>query len=186
MNIEEGMILYHGSYTIVDNPDLQKCEKGRDFGKGFYLTGSRLQATKFVKPSIYKAIVSGVILPDTNVGYVSRFKVKSISDLNTYVFKSTDKEWLNCIVGHRKRNSIPNEVKKWQSYDVISGKIADDSTNIVLTAYMEGIYGQINSEEAISTAIKFLEPENLKEQYCFRSEKALFTLEYLDYGRVMI
>ena len=33
MIIEAGKRLYHGSYVIVDKPDLAKCEVGKDFGK---------------------------------------------------------------------------------------------------------------------------------------------------------
>ena len=39
--LEKGMILYHGSYCIVENPDLQKCAMYKDFGRGFYLTTSK-------------------------------------------------------------------------------------------------------------------------------------------------
>ena len=35
------LLLYHGSYCIVENPDLQKCAFYKDFGQGFYLTTGR-------------------------------------------------------------------------------------------------------------------------------------------------
>ena len=38
MKLKDGMILYHGSYTPVQNIDLTKCAAGKDFGKGFYVT----------------------------------------------------------------------------------------------------------------------------------------------------
>ena len=44
-NLEDGMILYHGSYCVVKNPDLEKCAMYKDFGRGFYLTTSKEQAT---------------------------------------------------------------------------------------------------------------------------------------------
>ena len=37
-NLENGMVLYHGSYCVVENPDLEKCAAFKDFGRGFYLT----------------------------------------------------------------------------------------------------------------------------------------------------
>ena len=55
MIIEAGKKLYHGSYTIVDKPDLSKCEAGKDFGQGFYLPTDIEQARRFVKSSIGKA-----------------------------------------------------------------------------------------------------------------------------------
>ncbi len=38
MILEDGIKLYHGSYTVVDKPELSKCMPGKDFGLGFYLT----------------------------------------------------------------------------------------------------------------------------------------------------
>ena len=38
MNLKDGMLLYHGSYTPVERIDLGMCSDAKDFGKGFYLT----------------------------------------------------------------------------------------------------------------------------------------------------
>lgn len=35
------MILYHGSNTVVNNIDINKCKPHKDFGRGFYLTSIR-------------------------------------------------------------------------------------------------------------------------------------------------
>ena len=32
------MILYHGSYVVVDKPDLEHSRLNVDFGKSFYVT----------------------------------------------------------------------------------------------------------------------------------------------------
>ena len=32
------MRVYHGSYTQIEEIDLAKCEIGKDFGQGFYVT----------------------------------------------------------------------------------------------------------------------------------------------------
>ena len=40
------MILYHGTYLNFDRIDLSKSNKGKDFGKGFYLSDSYDQALK--------------------------------------------------------------------------------------------------------------------------------------------
>jgi len=32
------MKVYHGSYTAIDEIDLNRCEVGKDFGQGFYVT----------------------------------------------------------------------------------------------------------------------------------------------------
>ena len=38
------MILYHGSNQIIEQIDLSKGRKGKDFGQGFYLSDSFEQA----------------------------------------------------------------------------------------------------------------------------------------------
>jgi hypothetical protein len=38
------MKVYHGSYTVIDEIDLEKCQSGEDFGRGFYVTKIRSQA----------------------------------------------------------------------------------------------------------------------------------------------
>lgn len=48
---KDGLILYHGSYCEVKEPDLTKCSKRKDFGQGFYLTSSKEQAESFLKIS---------------------------------------------------------------------------------------------------------------------------------------
>ena len=40
IELKDGMLLYHGSYTGISRIDLDKCTRGLDFGKGFYLTSS--------------------------------------------------------------------------------------------------------------------------------------------------
>ena len=41
------MLLYHGSNLVVDEPRLVKQSRGLDFGAGFYLTTSEVQAARF-------------------------------------------------------------------------------------------------------------------------------------------
>ena len=43
------MILYHGSYTEIANPDVVHSRKNVDFGPGFYTTTLREQAEKWCK-----------------------------------------------------------------------------------------------------------------------------------------
>lgn len=179
MTVDKDLVLYHGSYTAVERPDLNECRKGKDFGRGFYLTSSKKQAERFTRTSIKKALLNGLIPKNTKKGFVSSFKIESAFGLNIYTFDNADEEWLHCVVGHRKYGSFPDEISKWEKYDLIIGKIANDNTNLVITAYMDGVYGEVGSDKADRLAISFLEPENLKNQYCFRTEQAIQRLQYL-------
>ena len=44
IGLEDGMLLYHGSYVSIPDIDLNRCMGGLDFGRGFYLTSSYEQA----------------------------------------------------------------------------------------------------------------------------------------------
>ena len=40
IGLEDGMLLYHGSYVSIPDIDLNRCMGGFDFGRGFYLTSA--------------------------------------------------------------------------------------------------------------------------------------------------
>ena len=139
IRLENGMTLYHGSYCEVKDPDLMKCAKDKDFGKGFYLTSSKEQAVSFLKTSIVKASSAGIIPENQDFGYVSVFAVKNTEDLAIKIFETADKEWLHCIAAHRKASIFKDVKQQFSDYDVIGGKIADDMTNITLVTYINGV-----------------------------------------------
>ena len=60
--LEDGIVLYHGSYCVVENPVLEKCAMYKDFGQGFYLTTSKEQAKSFAKISAIstKSTLAGI------------------------------------------------------------------------------------------------------------------------------
>lgn len=184
--LETGLVLYHGSYCAVENPDLKKCAKYKDFGQGFYLTSSKEQAKSFAKISAAKAKNDGKEPQDEKFAYVSFFKVTDVSDLKTFSFESTDEKWLHCIVAHRKNDVFAEIRNQMKIYDVISGKIANDNTNATILAYMGNVYGKMGTENAWKICISLLLPERLKDQFCFRTEKAVSKLEFLKAEKVAL
>lgn len=185
-NLEDGMILYHGSYCVVKNPDLEKCAMYKDFGRGFYLTTSKEQAKSFAKISATKAKSKGLIPQSEKYANISFYKVSGAAKLNSFIFETADTDWLHCIVAHRKENIFTDIKKTMKFYDVISGKIANDDTNATIIAYMGNLYGQMGSEQADKMCISLLLPERLQDQFCFRTENAISSLEYLKSERVSL
>ena len=61
IGLEDGMLLYHGSYVSISNIDLSRCMGGLDFGRGFYLTSSYEQAYNYVQLSVRKAKHIGAV-----------------------------------------------------------------------------------------------------------------------------
>lgn len=43
------LTLYHGSNVVIDNIDLSRSRRGKDFGCGFYLNPNKEQAWEMAK-----------------------------------------------------------------------------------------------------------------------------------------
>lgn len=61
IELEDGMLLYHGGYVSIPNIDLIRCINGLDFGHGLYLTSSYEQACNYVELSVRKAKHIGAV-----------------------------------------------------------------------------------------------------------------------------
>ena len=172
-----GQHVYHGSYMVVDKPDLKKCRSGKDFGKGFYLTTDKEQAIRFAK---IVAKRNG-----TESGFISEFVISSLDGLGTFEFESTDREWLDCIIGNRV-SEYKEFAGPWLKYDVICGKIADDDTSQTINAYMAGAYGEIGSDSAVNFAVAMFKPEKLKNQICLKTTKAIKRISFVSSQEVPV
>ena len=177
--------LYHGSFCEVQEPDLSKCARYKDFGQGFYLTSSREQARSFARISTGKAV--GIKrIPPQPYGVISAFTFCDPGDLRVRDYPAADVEWLHCVVGYRRNRYFPDEMRQLLDYDVVSGKIANDNTNATITAYRDGLYGEIGSETADRICISLLLPERLQDQFCFRTDKALKALTFEGSERIWL
>lgn len=187
--MKDGMLLYHGSYTAIDKIDFNMCLKGKDFGNGFYLTSSLSQAISFIKTSILKAQRLGNISSTQNYGYVSSFRYHE-GGLKVFEFKKADREWLWFVAQNRRpylAKSLAGRVNPEAFHaDVIIGKVANDKTNPTITAYLNGLYGDILSERAVNFAIEELLPNQLEDQFCFLTDKAVSCLEFCEAKKYVV
>ena len=186
LTANEDIILYHGSWCEVSAPDLSKCAPHKDFGQGFYLTTSQEQAERFSIISLRKALANGITGEEQKYGVVSVFHctAEEQKDLSVCEFATADALWLECVVAHRKGNGFAQVIEQYGGFDVIGGKIANDATNAIITAYMAGIYGAVGSARASELCISLLLPERLTDQYCFRTQKALTALHFTESYKV--
>lgn len=178
IELKKGMVLYHGSYVEVQKPNLDKCALYKDFGKGFYLTTSEAQAINFAKLSTAKAKANKIVPETQNYGVVSSFIVADLSGFLVKIYDSANAEWLHCVVGHRKKHTFDKYVEALVKYDVIAGKIANDSTNTTINAYMTSTFGEVGSSRADDICIELLLPNRLQDQFCFRSYEVINCLEF--------
>lgn len=101
----------------------------------------------------------------------------SQDDIPWYNFETTDKNWL-WFVSMNRRSQLAGKFRKvidteLLKAEIIVGKIANDTTNPTIMTYLNGLFGNIESEEAVNFAIGRLLPNRLKNQYCFLSERAV-------------
>lgn len=152
------IILYHGSNQSVENPKILESKRALDFGAGFYLTSSQTQAEKWAKAVTLRR---GIGTPTLNIFEFS----ENINDLKVLKFEKANGDWLDFVVKNRKKMPLT------ESYDLIIGPVANDSTLPVINDYMDGRY---TKEEAINHLL----PQNLKDQFAFLTEKALKVLKF--------
>jgi len=121
------MKVYHGSYTEVSVIDLSKCEIGRDFGRGFYVTKLREQA-------VYWAQRKGRINKTDGVVTEYTFFENAFEhfDLKVLRFDGYNEEWLDFVVKNRHPDAPLHE------YDIVEGPIANDDIAQRIFAYLAG------------------------------------------------
>lgn len=151
------MILYHGSNVAVREPHLLKIQRDLDFGKGFYTTSDLEQAMSWAKRSTRirgegKACVSVYQVDDD-----------ALAALNIRRFLVPDRDWLDYVAANR-RGTAPQD-----HADLIIGPVANDQTFPTIVLYLDGYL-------TADAAIQQLLPQKLKDQFTFKTEKALALL----------
>ena len=153
------MILYHGSDVEIKNPKIIQVEKGRDFGCAFYLTPIKEQAERMAKRKQRMNRSNSAIVS------VFEFDEKTIGNLKYKLFSNPDLEWLDMIIKCRTNPSFKH------GYDIVEGKIADDSVGETILFVIDGI---IKKEDAVER-LKF---QKINSQVAFCSEESLKLIKF--------
>ena len=153
------MILYHGSNVEVIKPIIIKSEKGRDFGFAFYVTPIKEQAERLARRK--KRITK------SDKAVVSVFEWNEDKDSFKYKrFDNPDLEWLELIIRCR------TDYKFKHGFDIVEGKIADDSVGETVLFVIDGV---MRKEDALER-LKF---QKINSQIAFCSERSLCSLTFL-------
>lgn len=158
------MILYHGSNVEIHEIDLNKSARGKDFGKGFYLSENEKQAEEM-------AIFKSLQLNSTPIVNQFEFDEHSLSNnsLKVKIFKDYSLEWAEFIFKNRNnRTDIPIH-----DFDIVYGPIADDKVGVQIRNLMEE---NINIETFLER-LKYI--KRITFQYFFGTEKAIKLLKRL-------
>lgn len=125
------MILYHGSNIEISQIDIDKGRKGKDFGKGFYLSADIEQARKMASLTTFRQgkgnpIVSEFMFDESVLNGNSDIKIKQ--------FDGYTIEWAEFILLNRNNNTN----NQAHNYDIVIGPIADDTVGLQLRRFIQG------------------------------------------------
>ena len=158
------MILYHGSYTSIETPQIITQEKGRDFGFGFYTTSIKEQAERWaIRTARLRSRQTDK--EESAIVNVYNFDEKFAEKLKTKVFPEADMEWLEMVIKCR------SDLNFKHGYDIVTGKIANDNVGETVEYVLAGI---MRKEDAVER-LRF---EKINDQICFCSEESLKALVY--------
>lgn len=155
------MTLYHGSSIAVRKPEVQPLVRALDFGRAFYMTSDFGQASRWAKTTVLRrgdgiATVSSYAIGNT-----------ALAGLRVLAFDSPSIEWLRFVSRNR------NEQIDDSDWDVVVGPVANDNTMPVLNLFFKGAYTE---EETLRRLL----PQRLKDQYAFKTERALACLSFTE------
>lgn len=153
------LLLYHGSNVRVDAPRLIPSKRLLDFGAGFYLTSDLGQARKWATRTTNNR--------GSGSPQVSVFRVDGVAlaALDVLTFSGPDARWLRYVAANR--TGRPTE----GSPDVVFGPVANDQAIRTVNNYLKGYFPE-------EVAIQLLLPQKLKDQYAFKTDRALALLRF--------
>ena len=147
------MIVYHGSTELVKSPDVLHSLRPLDFGRGFYVTTNKEQATNWERR---KACLFSNGEPCVNV-YEMR---EDYGDLNVKTFAPDLSEWIDFVCRCRDNSS------DYLAHDVIVGKVADDKVFRVVDLYHAGVWDKERALREIKAYPEY-------DQIAFITQKAI-------------
>ncbi len=159
------MTLYHGSNTIFDAVLLEKCRPYKDFGKGFYLTPDKEQASRMA--SRVARMFGGEA-----VVHVFDFDERRIGDLNVRRFDEPNESWAKFVMNNRDcrfKDVSSSENNHDCKYDLVIGPVANDDLAMLFRQFASGLI----TTEILVREMRF---KHLTSQYSFHTTCALALL----------
>ena len=148
---DQETILYHGSQTIVELPEIRPSRFYKDFHLGFYCTLLFKQAKRWA-------------IRFSGQGKISEYLYRPDSSLQILKFPEMTEEWLDFVVSCR--TGVPH------FYDIVEGPMADDTIFNYVQNFVDGKI----SRSAFWELVKFKHPTH---QICFHTPLSLTKLQFL-------
>lgn len=170
------IILYHGTTADFSVVDLRHCKDKKDFGKGFYTTTDINQAVNLARRMQKIEYYNGNAYAKA---YIYSFKIdkETLKRYKIHNFQTASISWIDYILKNRY-----SEYRNEDDYDLVIGKVADVVAKKVMNEFTAK-YGVKATKEQKLQLIKALRPDNLTDQYCFKSNRILQILNSVEIKR---
>lgn len=149
------MIVYHGGICEIRHPDTLHSNSSVDFGPAFYLTSYKAQAEKWARRRSLRLRKPPCVNEYELLEDWSRFRVLK--------FDGPDEPWFDFVCSCRMDDT------KWQEYDIIMGRVANDDVYLTISKYLDGEL----SKEAALADLRYAKPN---DQIAINSQLALDSL----------
>lgn len=160
------MKLYHGSNVRIEEIDLKRGRRGKDFGQGFYLSADYNQALMMAERTVDREESGEATLTAYQFDDSILFKP---SDMKVKVFDGYSVEWAKFIMMNRQNKTH----EQAHDYDIVYGPIADDKVGLQISRYQ---LRYIPMEELIRQ-LSFIRPTF---QFFFGTERAIRLLQKIE------
>lgn len=158
--------LYHGSNVAIEQIDLSRSKRGKDFGQGFYLNANPDQAMEMAARTT-RFLNEGI--PTLSCFEFDEDEATK-NGLNIKIFPDYSEEWAEFVVMNRKNNSdVPAH-----TYDIVIGPIANDTVGVQIRRYIMGYMSASASVEEL----RFRGDHAV--QYFFGTSKAVELLKRIE------
>ena len=158
------MLVYHGSYLEIKNPDINFGRYNLDFGKGFYATILQSQAEKWARRRAKK---------EKGNPFVNIYEF-DIVDLNILSFDGYTEEWLEFVVKNRYGSLKSNP------YDAIYGNIANDDVATIVNDYIRLLSMERITNDDKQFYLRQLQYSKPNNQYCIATQKGIEKLKFIE------
>jgi hypothetical protein len=169
--------LYHGTIYEFDRIDVNRGRPNKDFGCGFYTSRTERHAVSIAERNrrieVDRAAAAGRRVAVSAWVYTYGFDLREMDKLNVRQFETADRDWAEFILKNRRSRKLCHD------YDMVIGPTANDDTNTVVGAMLLGLYGDPDSDVAMETFLRFIEPDRLPRQTFFATQRSADILRFV-------
>ena len=154
------MRLYHGSTSIIRQPQLLIPTRTLDYGSGFYTTTSEEQARNWALNKLRDDQACNFV----NVYEIDEAELNKVKVLR---FNGPSDEWIDFVMHNRQDETFRHD------YDIVFGPVANDRVYVQFSLYEQGFI----SKETLLSELKVYK---LVDQMLFHTEKAILLLRFVE------